>query len=114
MPDCLFCDIAGKKIKADIIFEDEKVITFYDVSPQAPVHFLVIPKMHIGSVLEVNESNSDLVAHIFEVIANLARSRGLVEEGFRVVANTGEFGGQTVNHLHFHVLGRRQFNWPPG
>ncbi len=113
MPDCLFCNIAAKKIKADIIFEDEKVIAFYDVSPKAPVHFLVIPKIHIGSVLEVNERNSDLVAHIFEVIANLAGTLGL-EEGFRVVANTGEFGGQTIDHLHFHVLGKRQLNWPPG
>ncbi|MBQ3068104.1 MAG: histidine triad nucleotide-binding protein [Oscillospiraceae bacterium] len=113
MPDCLFCDIAAKKIKADVIFEDEKVIAFYDVSPQAPVHFLVIPKMHIGSVLEVDESNSNLIAHIFEVIADLAKTLNL-EEGFRVVANTGEFGGQTINHLHFHVLGKRQFSWPPG
>ncbi|MGN1039593.1 MAG: histidine triad nucleotide-binding protein, partial [Oscillospiraceae bacterium] len=108
MPDCLFCNIAAKKIKADIIFEDEKVIAFYDVSPQAPVHVLVIPKMHIGSVLEVDGSNSDLVAHIFEVIADLAKTLNL-EEGFRVVANTGEFGGQIINHLHFHVLGKRQF-----
>lgn len=113
MPDCLFCNIAAKKIKANIIFEDEKVIAFYDVSPQAPVHFLVIPKMHIGSLLEIDENNSALVAHIFKVVADLAKTLNL-EEGFRVVANAGTFGGQTIGHLHFHVLGKRQLDWPPG
>ena len=103
MEDCLFCKIAAGDIPSDCLFEDDRVYAFKDIAPQAPVHFLVIPKEHIPSAACVDETNSALVAHIFEVIARLAKEQGL--EGFRVVSNVGESAGQTVKHLHFHMLG---------
>ena len=103
MSDCLFCKIAAGDIPSDCLFEDDRVYAFKDIAPQAPVHFLVIPKEHIPSAACVDETNSALVAHIFEVIARLAKEQGL--EGFRVVSNVGESAGQTVKHLHFHMLG---------
>ena len=112
MEDCLFCKIAAGDIPSDCLFEDDRVYAFKDIAPQAPVHFLVIPKEHIPSAACVDETNSALVAHIFEVIAHLAKEQGL--EGFRVVSNVGESAGQTVKHLHFHVLSGRDMTWPPG
>ncbi len=112
MEDCLFCKIAAGDIPSDCLFEDDRVYAFKDIAPQAPVHFLVIPKEHIPSAACVDETNSALVAHIFEVIARLAKEQGL--EGFRVVSNVGESAGQTVKHLHFHVLSGRDMTWPPG
>lgn len=111
--NCLFCKIANKEIKSNIIFEDKENIAFYDANPQAPVHFLVIPKKHIKSAQEINKSNSFIIGHIFEIIAELSKELKL-EEGFRIVTNIGKLGGQTIEHLHFHVLGKRQLNWPPG
>ena len=112
MSDCLFCKIAGGEIPSTKVYEDDQVYAFYDIDPQAPTHFLVIPKAHIGSVSEVNGSNSAVVAHIFEVIAKLAKELGL--ESYRVVSNIGEQAGQSVFHLHFHVLSGRDMTWPPG
>ena len=112
MEDCLFCKIAAGDIPSDCLFEDDRVYAFKDIAPQAPVHFLVIPKEHIPSAACVDETNSALVAHIFEVIARLAKEQGL--KGFRVVSNVGESAGQTVKHLHFHVLSGRDMTWPPG
>ena len=112
MSDCLFCKIAGGEIPSQKVYEDELVYAFYDIDPQAPTHFLVIPKAHIGSVSEVSGENSAVVAHIFEVIAQLARQLGL--ESYRVVSNVGEQAGQSVFHLHFHVLSGRDMTWPPG
>ena len=112
MEDCLFCKIAAGDSPSDCLFEDDRVYAFKDIAPQAPVHFLVIPKEHIPSAACVDETNSALVAHIFEVIARLAKEQGL--EGFRVVSNVGESAGQTVKHLHFHVLSGRDMTWPPG
>ena len=111
--DCIFCKIANKEIPSNIIYEDDKVIAFYDLAPQAPIHFLVIPKQHIKCVDELNESNADIVAHIFTVIAKIAKQLNL-SNGYRIVNNCGEDGGQTVGHLHFHVLGGRLLAWPPG
>lgn len=111
--DCLFCKIAAGDIPSDILYEDDTVLAFNDVSPQAPVHILVIPKAHITSAADITPQNSAVVARIFEVIAHLARESGFAD-GFRVVANTGEQGGQSVDHLHFHVLSGRQMVWPPG
>lgn len=111
--DCLFCKIANGDIPADKIYEDEQVIAFNDIDPQAPVHFLVIPKMHIKSVDEITADNSRIIAHIFEVISKLSVQLEL-ENGYRVVTNCGEDGGQSVPHLHFHVLGKRSLKWPPG
>ena len=112
MSDCLFCKIAGGEIPANVVYEDEKCFAFYDIDPQAPTHFLVIPKTHIGSAAEVNAENSAVVAHIFEVIAKVAEDLGL--ESYRIVSNIGEQAGQSVHHLHFHVLAGRDMTWPPG
>ena len=111
--DCLFCKIAGGEIPSNKLYEDEKILAFYDIDPKAPVHFLVIPKEHIRSAVEITEENSAIVAHIYEVIAKLAKELKLAK-GFRVVTNIGEEGGQTVGHLHFHVLAGRSLAWPPG
>ena len=111
--DCLFCKIANGEIPSNKIYEDDKVIAFYDLAPQAPVHFLVIPKEHIKSCDELNKDNSGVVAHIFAVISKVAKDLKL-ENGYRIVNNCGEDGGQTVGHLHFHVLGGRLLAWPPG
>ncbi len=112
MSDCLFCKIAAGDIPSKKVYEDEQVYAFYDIDPQAPTHFLVIPKAHIASVSEVNADNSAVVAHIFEVIAKLSKELGM--ESYRVVSNIGEQAGQTVFHMHFHVLSGRDMTWPPG
>ena len=114
MSDCLFCKIINGDIPCDKVYEDDKVLAFNDIDPQAPVHFLVIPKQHIKSSAEITEENSSIVAHIFEVIAKIAAQKGISEKGFRVVTNCGEDGGQTVGHLHFHILAGRNIGWPPG
>ena len=113
MEDCIFCKIAEKKIPSTAVYEDDKVLAFKDADPQAPTHVLIIPKTHIKNILEVAE-DSGLMNHIFGVINKLADELGLKDAGFRVVANTGEDGGQTVEHLHFHLLGGRKMSWPPG
>lgn len=103
MADCIFCKIIAGEIPSDRIYEDEKVIAFRDIHPQAPVHFLVVPKEHIKSAAEITSENSGIVAHSFEVIAKLAVQEKL-SDGFRVINNCGEAAGQTVPHIHFHVL----------
>ena len=110
--DCLFCTIAAGEIPSNKVYEDEMCLAFYDIDPQAPTHFLVIPKEHIPSVAGIGKENSGVVAHIFEVIARLMKERG--EESYRVVSNVGEQAGQSVKHLHFHVLSGRDMTWPPG
>mgnify|MGYP000960403627 FL=1 len=114
MNDCIFCKIANGEIPTDKIYEDEKVVAFYDIDPQSPVHFLVIPKEHISSIKEIDESNVSIISHIFLVIKKIATDNGLDEKGYRIVNNCGEYGGQTVDHLHFHILGGRELLWPPG
>lgn len=113
MADCIFCRIAAGEIPSNKLYEDDQLLAFYDLDPQAPTHFLVIPKDHIASAAEITPQNSAVVAHIYEVIARLAAELGL-EQGFRVVTNCGPQGGQTVPHLHFHVLAGRDMTWPPG
>ena len=113
MADCIFCRIAAGEIPSNKLHEDDQLLAFYDLDPQAPTHFLVIPKAHIASAAEITPQNSAVVAHIYEVIARLAAELGL-EQGFRVVTNCGPQGGQTVPHLHFHVLAGRDMTWPPG
>ena len=114
MEDCIFCKIVKGEIPSKKVYEDDKVIAFNDISPEAPVHFLVIPKEHIESVNYINEKNADIISHIFVVINKLVNELGIAESGYRIVNNTGEEGGQTVKHMHFHVLGGRSLNWPPG
>ena len=112
MSDCLFCKIAAGEIPSSRVYEDETCCAFRDIAPQAPTHFLVIPREHIASVSGVNEKNSRVVAHIFEVIARLTAEQGI--ESYRVVSNICEQAGQSVPHLHFHVLAGRDMTWPPG
>ncbi len=113
MSDCLFCKIAAGEIPSKKVYEDDLCYAFYDIDPKAPVHFLVIPKQHIPSAAAVTAENAPVVAHIFEVIARLASEMGF-QDGFRVVSNVGEQAGQSVFHLHFHVLAGRDMTWPPG
>lgn len=112
MSDCLFCKIVAGEIPSKKLYEDDLCYAFYDIDPQAPTHFLVIPKQHIPSAAAVTSENSAVVGHIFEVIAKLTRELRL--ESFRVVSNIGEQAGQSVFHLHFHVLAGRDMTWPPG
>lgn len=112
MSDCLFCKIIAGEIPSSKVYEDELCCAFNDIAPQAPTHFLVIPKEHIASVSGVNAGNSAVVAHIFEVIAKVTAEMGI--ESYRVVSNIGEQAGQSVPHLHFHVLSGRDMTWPPG
>ena len=114
MGDCLFCKIVAGEIPSKKIYEDDKVLAFYDISPAAPVHFLVIPKEHISSANELDEKNSNIVSHIFMVINKIVRELNIDDSVYRIVNNCGADGGQTVNHLHFHVLGARELKWPPG
>lgn len=111
--DCLFCKIVAGEIPSTKIYEDEYVYAFKDIDPQAPFHAIVIPKTHIKSAAEITAENSFLVAKVFETIAKIAEQENL-EKGFRVVNNCGEQGGQTVGHIHFHLLARRNLAWPPG
>jgi len=105
--DCLFCKIVKGEIPSTKVYEDEQVLAFRDIAPQVPTHILVIPKAHIGSVAEITQDNSAVVAHIFEVIPAIARAEGLTG-GYRVVSNCGDDAGQTVHHLHFHILGGKK------
>ena len=107
MLDCLFCKIVAGEIPAAKVYEDETVLAFRDIAPQAPTHILVIPKTHIGSVAQITAENSAVVARIFEVIPQIAKAEGL-DNGYRVVSNCGADAGQTVQHLHFHILGGRE------
>ena len=111
--DCVFCKIVNNEVPSDKIYEDEQVLAFNDTNPQAPVHFLVIPKKHIENIREVSKDDLQIVSHIFDVIQNISSKLNL-NDGMRIVNNCGENGGQTVNHLHFHVLAGRALGWPPG
>ena len=110
MSDCLFCKIINGEIPSKKLYEDEKILAFYDISPIAPVHFLVIPKQHNASVDAIDADNSAIVAYIFQKLGELAKLAG-IENGYRVISNCGADAGQTVQHLHFHVLGGKEMNW---
>ena len=111
--DCIFCKIVAGEIPAKKVFEDETVVAFYDLEPQAPTHILIIPKVHIESAADITPENSEVVAHIFEVAAKISKDLKL-DNGFRLVNNCGRDGQQSVMHLHFHMLGGRKMKWPPG
>ncbi len=113
MNDCLFCKIVAGEIPSVKVYEDDSVYAFMDIEPQAPFHAVIIPKMHIASTTEINSQNSEVIAKVFEAVAKIAQKEGLAD-GFRVVNNCGEQGGQTVGHIHFHLLARRNLAWPPG
>ncbi|MDR0910026.1 MAG: histidine triad nucleotide-binding protein [Spirochaetaceae bacterium] len=111
MSDCIFCKIAAGEIPANFIYQDDEVVAFKDTNPQAPVHILIIPKKHVANILEADEA---LLGTLFGKVKKIAASQGLSEKGFRTVVNTGDDGGQTVHHLHLHLLGGRFMQWPPG
>ncbi|NMB25483.1 MAG: histidine triad nucleotide-binding protein [Firmicutes bacterium] len=112
--DCLFCRIISQEIPSDIVYEDDFVLAFRDINPQAPVHILVIPKKHIPTIADLEDSDSELMGHIHMVIRDLAKQEGIAQAGYRVVANCRESAAQSVFHVHFHLLGGRSLGWPPG
>jgi histidine triad (HIT) family protein len=114
MEDCLFCKIIDKTIPAELIFEDERIVAFNDINPQAPVHVLIIPKEHFASLNDIPEEKKDLVSHILLRARQIAQNIGIKEKGYRIVLNTGKESGQEVFHIHFHLLGGRRMTWPPG
>ncbi|NLG79087.1 MAG: histidine triad nucleotide-binding protein [Firmicutes bacterium] len=111
--ECLFCKIASRELPADVVYEDDQALAFRDINPQAPVHVLVIPKRHVSSLAELAEPDEALMGHLLTVATRLASKLG-VGDGFRVVGNCGEKAGQSVFHIHLHVLGGRRLGWPPG
>lgn len=114
MSDCLFCKISSGETDTEIIYEDDKVVAFEDIEPKAPIHLLIVPKEHISTLLELKMNDKELIGHIYQVAAALAKKYEIAEDGFRVVSNCNKDGGQTVFHIHFHLLGGRQLQWPPG
>ena len=113
MEDCLFCKIVDGEIESEILYEDEEIIAFPDINPVAPIHILIIPKEHIESADSLEKRHSEMVGKIFLVAKKIAKDMDL-DEGYRIVNNCGEDGGQTVKHIHFHLIGGRQLMWPPG
>lgn len=112
--DCLFCKIAAGTIPADLVHEDERLVAFRDIDPQAPLHVLVIPREHVASLDAVDRSGRELLGEALLLAAEIARREGIAADGYRTVINTGELGGQTVDHLHVHLLAGRSLGWPPG
>ncbi len=114
MADCLFCKIIAGEIPSTKVYEDDYVLAFRDIEPQAPQHIIIIPKTHISSANEITAENSAVIGKIFETAAKIAKDLGFNENGYRIVNNCGTDGGQTVGHIHFHLLGGRNLQWPPG
>ncbi len=111
---CLFCRIVAGEIPSTRVHEDDQVVAFRDIAPKAPTHILVVPRRHVASLTDLAESDGPLLGRMFAVVTDLARRDGIADDGFRVVANAGANGGQTVDHLHLHLLGGRRMTWPPG
>ena len=114
MEDCIFCKIVNKEIPAELIFEDEQIVAFNDINPQAPIHILIIPKEHIASLNDVPDEQKDVLSHILFRARQIARNLEIEEKGYRIVLNTGRDSGQEVFHIHFHLLSGRRMTWPPG
>lgn len=113
-PDCLFCQIVGGKLPARIVADDELVLAFHDIAPRSPTHVLVIPKVHITSAADLGDDDGPLLGRMFATVARIADEAGVAADGYRMVSNVGRWGGQTVDHLHLHLMGGRAFDWPPG
>lgn len=113
-PDCLFCQIAAGQRSATLLHEDELVIAIRDIAPRAPTHILLIPRRHIPSALHLTDAEGPLLGRLFAAAADLARTEGIADAGYRLVTNVGRWGGQSVDHLHVHLMGGRSFEWPPG
>ncbi len=114
IPECLFCKIIAREIPAKIVYEDEKIIAIEDINPAAPLHILLIPKQHIASLNEVTDADIGILGHIQVIASRLAENMQVSENGYRLVNNCGVWGGQTIFHLHYHLLGGREMGWPPG
>ena len=114
MPDCLFCKVINREIPAAIVYEDERVLAFNDINPQAPTHVLIVPKAHIGTLNDLSAKDDQIVGELVRRAAAIAKDRGISEGGFRTVFNTNRHAGQTVFHIHLHLLGGRSMQWPPG
>ena len=114
MNECLFCRIAAREIPSEIVHESDNVIAFRDVDPKAPTHILLIPREHLVSVAQIDDAHAGMLAELFRAAAHLAKAESIDRSGWRMVTNVGEDGGQTVEHLHFHLLGGRRMTWPPG
>ncbi len=114
MNNCPFCDIIKGEVKGDIVYQNGSVVAFKDINPKAPVHILVVPRKHIATLLDVGEADKTLMGDVFSTIAQLAKDQGISRGGFRVVANCGPGAGQSIYHMHFHLLGGRPLSWPPG
>jgi histidine triad (HIT) family protein len=112
--DCLFCRIAAGDIPATVVHDDDLVLAIRDIAPQAPTHLLILPRRHIRSVASLTEDDGPLLGRLFAVAAELARGEGVADPGYRLVSNVGRWGGQSVDHLHIHLLGGRPLSWPPG
>ena len=112
--ECLFCRIVAGDLPSTAVHEDDLIVAIRDLNPQAPTHILLLPRAHIASAGDLTRADGELLGRIFEVSAQLARSEGIAEDGYRIVTNVGRNGGQSVDHLHFHLLGGRKFTWPPG
>ena len=114
MGDCFFCKIAKKEIATDLIYENKNIVAFRDINPQAPVHILLIPKLHFSTLNDLMSNDKYLAGNLIYNAAELAKREGIAERGYRTVFNCNEWGGQTVYHIHLHLLGGRKFGWPPG
>jgi histidine triad (HIT) family protein len=114
MPDCLFCSIIDGKMRGEIVYQDDTVLAFKDIRPEAPVHILIVPRKHIESISSLQPQDVQIVGAIFMTAAKLAKELGIAESGYRVVVNNGADAGQSVFHLHYHLLGGRPMRWPPG
>ncbi|PUU94867.1 histidine triad nucleotide-binding protein [Halanaerobium sp.] len=114
MADCLFCKISSGEMDTDFVYEDDQVVVFEDINPQAPVHLLIVPKKHIADLNHLEASENDLIGHVYQVAKKMAAENEIADSGYRLVSNCGDEGGQTVYHIHFHLLGGRELQWPPG
>jgi len=114
LKDCLFCKIAAGEMETDFVYQDKKVVVFKDLNPQAPVHLLIVPKKHISDLNNLQSEDNELIGHIYQVAKKMAAKYDVSDSGYRLVSNCGDDGGQTVYHIHFHLLGGRELQWPPG
>ncbi|SHI01960.1 histidine triad (HIT) family protein [Clostridium collagenovorans DSM 3089] len=113
MENCIFCKILKGEIPSEKVYEDEKVYAFKDINPEAPVHVLIIPKKHISSANELTEENKEVIGDVYYAAQKIAKELGIADKGYRIINNCGEDGGQTVFHIHFHLMGGKKLNWPP-
>ena len=114
MENCIFCKIISKEVPSKIVYEDERVLAFEDINPRAPIHILLIPKEHFGTLHEIPEEKKDILSHLLLKARQVAQEKGIAENGYRIVLNTERDSGQEVFHIHFHLFGGRRMNWPPG